>query len=268
MNASTKNTRNLGLSLPPVKRMRGLFKLLALLTLVQVVLSSTSHSLGRAAVSGLGTSYSAPAATRTTRPDTGTLTYEQFTAFVAKNLNAYWQKQFESSGYRAYYARPTLRIVYRFRTIPTPCEDEAGRKVTAALSTGPFYCPANKTIYIPENVFGAITDYSQQRHGDFAIAYVIAHEWGHHVQTLLRTPDKGGATSELQADCLAGIWTNSLESSGLLEPGDYQEAMNALADVGDDALGNPKPWTHGSSAQRQTWFRTGYYTGNVSLCTP
>jgi hypothetical protein len=114
--------------------------------------------------------------------------------------------------------------------------------------------------------------------GDFAQAYVIGHEVGHHVQHILGISDKvqsreDSVKLELQADCFAGIWAHSTQQRGLLEEGDVDEAMNAAAAVGDDRIQrmaghrvNPETWTHGSAAERSSWFHRGFESGQISSC--
>jgi len=108
------------------------------------------------------------------------------------------------------------------------------------------------------------------QHGDLALAYVMAHEWGHHLQNLqgLSTVQYPTSTGkELQADCLAGVWANSTYYEGQLEPGDFEEAMNLAVAIGDDTLGVPEgQGSHGSAQERQTWFKYGYDTGDGSQC--
>jgi len=156
----------------------------------------------------------------------------------------------------------------------------------AQSASGPFYCPTDQKVYIDlgfydelKNRFGAA--------GDFAQAYVLTHEIGHHVQNLLgidskvrRTqqsnPDAANELSvrmELQADCLAGVWGHSTEQRNILEQGDVEKALNAAAAIGDDRLQRmsgrqvtPESFTHGTSAQRVQWFQTGLNSGNLSAC--
>jgi hypothetical protein len=159
---------------------------------------------------------------------------------------------------------------------------------SASAAVGPFYCPADRKIYIDLAFFEDL----KQRYGapgDFAQAYVIAHEVGHHVQNLLGTSDqvrsaqqglgKADANAlsvqmELQADCYAGLWGNHADRSRqLLEEGDIEEALNAASAIGDDRLQKqgqgyvvPESFTHGSSAQRVHWFREGIRQGDVDVC--
>jgi len=159
---------------------------------------------------------------------------------------------------------------------------------SASAAMGPFYCPADRKVYIDLDFFNDL----KQRHGapgDFAQAYVIAHEVGHHVQNLLGTSRKVRAAQqgmgeaqanalsvrqELQADCYAGLWGNHAERSRqVLEEGDIEEALNAASAIGDDRLQKqaqgyvvPESFTHGSSEQRVTWFRRGIEHGDVAQC--
>jgi len=201
--------------------------------------------------------------------------------FVAKVLGSTedtWNKIFQKSGYD--YPAPKL-VLFKGQT-QTACG--AGQ---AAM--GPFYCPADKKVYI-DLVF-----YDQMRHkfnapGDFAQAYVIAHEVGHHIQNLMGTSGKvqearqrarskaeGNRYSvllELQADCYAGVWAHHADGANrILEAGDVEEAMRAAAAIGDDALQKqaqgyavPDSFTHGTSEQRMRWFNQGLKLGDVNKC--
>ena len=158
----------------------------------------------------------------------------------------------------------------------------------AQSAMGPFYCPGDQMVYID------LAFYKEMKHkfgapGDFAQAYVVAHEVGHHVQTLLGISEKvqrakQGASQveanaiqvrmELQADCFSGVWANRAHTNRqLLEPGDLEEGLNAAAAIGDDTLQRkaqghvvPESFTHGSAAQRQTWFVAGLKAGDISAC--
>jgi hypothetical protein len=158
----------------------------------------------------------------------------------------------------------------------------------AQSAVGPFYCPADEKVYIDLSFFDELSRRFGAP-GDFAQAYVIAHEVGHHVQTVLGIEEQvrqaranmsqsdANALSvrvELQADCFAGLWANRAhQERGLLEPGDVQEALGAASAVGDDTLQKqaggrvmPDSFTHGSSEERMRWFETGYRSGNVEDC--
>jgi Predicted metalloprotease len=156
----------------------------------------------------------------------------------------------------------------------------------ARSEMGPFYCPADQTIYIDMSFFNELQQKFGAKVGQFTVAYVLGHEYGHHIQNLLGTLDKVNQLSqrgseaqgnkisvanELQADFYAGLWAKQTDSrEKFLEPGDMQEAMSAAAAVGDDNIQkrgqgyvNQESFTHGSSAQREEWFMKGYNTGDI-----
>lgn len=189
-----------------------------------------------------------------------------------------WGAYFQRSGQT--YAAPKLRV---FRgSEPTAC----GRGEAAM---GPFYCPADRKVYIDLGFYDTLRD-RLGAPGDFAQAYVIAHEVGHHLQNLMGTTEKldrargrvperemnaMSVRLELQADCYAGVWARlSQQAQGWrLEPGDVEEALNAAAQIGDDTLQKrsqgtvvPESFTHGSSAQRVRWFRRGLDAGELRAC--
>jgi predicted metalloprotease len=200
----------------------------------------------------------------------------KFVDFVAGDVDATWKKLFADSG-KTY--EPPIIVLYDSQ-VSTACGN-------APSTVGPFYCPRDKRVYLDLPFMEQL----QQRlgaNGDFAQAYIIAHEIGHHVQNLLgvmddvnlaqqENPDEANELSvrlELQADCLAGIWAHSaVRQEDLLETGDLEEAMTAAAAVGDDRIQkqsgggvNPDTFTHGSGEQRVTWFKNGFETGVPSGC--
>ena len=205
---------------------------------------------------------------------------DQAAAFVATVLASTedaWTQIFRQGG--AQYREPRL-VLFRGAT-RTACG-------MGQSAMGPFYCPADQTVYLDMEFFETLQR-QLNAPGEFARAYVIAHEVGHHVQTLLGTTGKvdslRGRVSErennalsvrmeLQADCFAGIWANkSQQAKNWLEQGDLESAMNAAARIGDDHLQRqqtgmvrPDTFTHGSSAQRQRWFAQGFKTGSVQAC--
>ncbi len=158
---------------------------------------------------------------------------------------------------------------------------------TAQSAVGPFYCPADQQVYIDLGFYQDLKD-QLGAPGDFAQAYVIAHEVGHHVQNLVGISDQVhqaqrrvskteanqlSVKQELQADCFAGVWGASAQGRGILEAGDVDEALNAASQIGDDKLQkrqqgyvNPDSFTHGSAEQRQEWFQRGFSSGDVDQC--
>ncbi|CAN5138479.1 neutral zinc metallopeptidase [soil metagenome] len=201
---------------------------------------------------------------------------DAFISFVLDDVQDFWTEQFASSGRS--YQRSTL-VLYTGGT------DTAGCGYGSA-AVGPFYCPADQQVYIDLAFFEQLASRFGAP-GDFAQAYVLAHEIAHHVQHELgiseqvrarQQEDPAGAAElsvrlELQADCLSGVWAYSALDADLLEDGDLEEGLQAAAAVGDDAIQegagravNPETWTHGSSAQRTRWFRVGFDTGDLNAC--
>ena len=151
----------------------------------------------------------------------------------------------------------------------------------ASAATGPFYCPGDQNLYLDFAFFQELKN-EFRAPGDFAQAYVIAHEVGHHVQNLLGTMDKVqragndnrlSVALELQADCYAGVWANTAAKQGLVEPGDPEEAIRAAQAVGDDMIQKrtqgfvgPDSFTHGSAQQRVEWFTRGFKSGDMRQC--
>ena len=200
-----------------------------------------------------------------------------FVSTVLKNTEVVWSDVFRQNG--STYNAPRL-VLFRGAT-PTACG-------TGESAMGPFYCPGDKKVYIDLGFFDTLKS-QLGAPGEFAQAYVIAHEVGHHVQDELGITAKvdgmrgrlsqsqNNAMSvrvELQADCFAGVWANkSQQSKQWLDPGDIEAAMNAAQKIGDDALQRsagravvPDSFTHGSSAQRQRWFGAGYKDGSIQSC--
>ena len=200
-----------------------------------------------------------------------------FVSTVLADTEDVWGKVFQAAG--SQYQQPKL-VLFRGST-PTACgRGEAGM--------GPFYCPGDRKVYIDLGFYDTLKN-RMGAPGDFAQAYVVAHEVGHHVQNLLGITDKVDAKRgkvsevamnqlsvrvELQADCLAGVWTHhSQQAKGWLDQSDIEEALNAAAQIGDDTLQRksqgtvvPESFTHGSAAQRTTWFKRGLQTGSMNQC--
>lgn len=190
------------------------------------------------------------------------------------SVQAWWTKAFRESG-RTYEPAKTR---FYSGVVQTGCG-------TASSEVGPFYCPGDRYVYIDLGFFDELKTKYGATGGPMAQAYILAHEYGHHVQNLLGLLEQPsgatGATSqavrtELQADCLAGVWAGNAVETGYLEPltrSQVADALNAAAAVGDDRIQaefqgrvTPESWTHGSSEQRQQWFTTGLETGDVNAC--
>lgn len=204
-------------------------------------------------------------------------TMARFVSVVLADTEDVWRDIFSKQG--AQYRDP--RLVLFTGATPTACG-------TGQAAMGPFYCPADEKVYIDLGFYQTMKT-QLGAPGDFAQAYVIAHEVGHHVQNLLGISEKvhaqrqrvsekaGNALSvrqELQADCFAGVWAyHAQEARQILESGDLEEALNAAAQIGDDTLQRsagravvPDSFTHGSGKQRVRWFREGFESGDVRRC--
>jgi len=199
----------------------------------------------------------------------------QFVSFVTDDAQKTWTQILSQQGVTYRHAKVVL---FRDR-IDSACG-------MARSASGPFYCPEDEKVYIDLSFY----DELKQRFGapgEFAEAYVLAHELGHHVQKLIGVEEKVHAAQEqnpraanqlserleLQADCFAGVWGHSTDQRKLLDPGEAREGLNAAAAVGDDRLQrvagrsvNPDTFTHGSSQQRMNWFQKGFSTGEMNAC--
>ena len=202
---------------------------------------------------------------------------KKFVGVVLADTEDVWNSLFHANGLR--YREPHLVLFNRV------AESACGR---ASSAVGPFYCPGDEQVYLDLSFFKQLSG-SLGAGGDFAAAYVIAHEVGHHVQKLLGVAEKFQSQAqglsengrnklsvrmELQADCLAGVWASqTIKMNKVLEEGDIEEAMNAAAAVGDDRLQKvsrgevvPDSFTHGSSSQRQAAFMAGHSKGEAQTC--
>ena len=200
---------------------------------------------------------------------------KDFTVYVFSDAQQAWEGTFRAAG-RPY--TPAQMVLYR-EGVNTGCG-------AASSAVGPFYCPADGRVYIDLSFYDDMQN-SLGAPGDFAWAYVIAHEMGHHIQDVTGTSDEVrrqqqsspaeanqlSVRLELQADCYAGVWANTVFKQGDLEEGDVREAVGASAAVGDDRLQrqaggsiNPDSFTHGTSAQRSKWFEQGYREGSPGDC--
>ena len=247
-----------------------------LIVLLFLFLSSRGGGGGLGVDPGTGQFPQAPGASSTDLEKAPADDAAKFVDFVAGDVDATWQKLFSESG-KTY--EPAVVVLYD-QGVSSACGNTPS-------TVGPFYCPRDKKVYLDLPFMEQL----QQRlnaPGDFAQAYIVAHEIGHHVQNLLgvmedvsreqqENPDSANELSvrvELQADCLAGIWAHSAYAQGdLLESGDLEEGLNAAAAVGDDRIQkqagqgvNPEAFTHGTSEQRVRWFRAGFDSGDPTAC--
>ncbi|MEN5094595.1 neutral zinc metallopeptidase [Pseudomonas protegens] len=221
---------------------------------------------------------SAPATTQARKNPPANDEQAEFVRAILGDTEDTWGQIFQQAGRQ--YQAPKL-ILFRGR-VNSACG-------AATSASGPFYCPADQQVYLDMDFFREMAQRFSAA-GDFAQAYVIAHEVGHHVQTLLGVSAKmqaarqqgrqmegdGGllVRQELQADCLAGVWAyHAQKRLNWLEPGDVEEALNAANAIGDDRLQQqgqgrvvPDSFTHGTSAQRVRWFKTGFNQGQVGQC--
>lgn len=245
---------------------------IVIVVIIGLIFPQTRPILFSLFLNGGGNSAQQVAPSQTHAPTNPNDPQVQFVSTILASTEDVWGAYFKASGQT--YERPKLHL------FPGQTRSGCG---AAAESMGPFYCPADHQVYLDLDFFKEM-DTRFHASGDFARAYVIAHEVGHHVQNLLGIMQKvghptDGATGtsvrlELQADCFAGVWGNRSQAQlNWLQAGDIDAALNAAAQVGDDTLQKgsrgyavPDSFTHGTSAQRSRWFRAGFASGDIKSC--
>ncbi|MDB4966448.1 MAG: YpfJ protein zinc metalloprotease superfamily protein [Myxococcales bacterium] len=207
---------------------------------------------------------------------TSTSNPAKFISCVVSNVQRFWARTLPREGQKY---EPAHMVLFTDAT-PSGCG-------SATAATGPFYCPLDGKVYLDVGFFRELERRFHARGGDFAQAYVVAHEYGHHIQALLgierkvrmaqrqdrETRNAMSVKLELQADCLAGVWGHSAYEKGTVSKSEVAQALDAAAAVGDDRIQkevqgrvNPESFTHGSSAERQRWFETGMSSGDLRAC--
>jgi uncharacterized protein len=196
-----------------------------------------------------------------------------FSRVVLASTEDVWNAKFQSGALPRYGAAPAA---YQQPTLAVFADGVATGCGNATSAVGPFYCPRDEKLYIDPSFYG-VMEKKLKAPGDFAQAYVIAHEVGHHVQNLIgatkvnlpgESDNQTSVRVELQADCLAGVWGHSAKSTLAISDEDLKEAVNAAHAIGDDTLGHARTadYTHGSSAQRIRWFKRGFEGGDARQC--
>ncbi|HET7508403.1 MAG TPA: neutral zinc metallopeptidase [Solirubrobacterales bacterium] len=262
-----------------IGRMGGGAGIVAVIVIVLINVLGSSGGGGFEVGNAFGPQATAPGAAepapipRSEDPDAD---LKDFSVYVFEDVQSTWQKTFAAAGRP--YDRAKL-VLYSGAVSTGGCG-------SATSAVGPFYCPGDESVYLDLSFYKQMAD-QLGASGDFAWAYVIAHEMGHHVQNESGTTaqveqagrdEQGGAEglsvrTELQADCYAGVWASTVYAEGDLDEGDIQEAFGAARSVGDDRLQkqatgtvNPDTFTHGTSQQRRAWFDRGYRTADPGRC--
>jgi len=246
-----------------------------LLLLLSQVLGVDITGLGGSSSSGNSTSQGATGSSGLDPAKDPDRELYEFISFVFDDIQA----KFRAASKEAGKPYQDAKLVVFTDAVDTQCG-------TSSAAIGPFYCPPDQMAYIDLSFYRVLRD-KLEAGGDFAQAYVIAHELGHHMQTLQgidvnvrRQAERDPSTQndlsvrqELQADCFAGVWANSTSERGLLDRGDIEESVNAAKSIGDDRLQemagqqvNPETFTHGTSAQRVRWFKRGLDRGTLDAC--
>jgi predicted metalloprotease len=264
-----------GLPIPMGKAGGGGIGFLVVIVIFLVLRGCGGGEGGGFDVPGLPSGQSVPAQNQPPQGPDAEKKQVEFVNFVLTDLEGFWTEQFQASGETL---QPAGLVIFR-QGVNTGCGQ-------ASSATGPFYCPLDQKAYVDLGFFDELSNRFQAP-GDFAQAYVLAHEYGHHIQQQLGIEQKVRSDSqknpgdenelsvrlELQADCFAGLWGRSAFTEGSLSDGDLEEGIAAAEAVGDDRIQeqaqgrvDPESFTHGTSEQRRTWFRKGFDSGEFEQC--
>lgn len=247
-----------------------------LLVIVGALLGADPQTLLQIATSGGGQNSVPTSASGPVRQSAEENEQAKFVSVILADTEDTWSKIFAAQGKR--YPEPSL-VLFR-DAVNSACGMNSA-------AVGPFYCPPDQKVYIDLSFFNELSQ-KFGAPGDFAQAYVIAHEVGHHLQTVLgiservhairrrastREANQWSVKQELQADCFAGVWGHHAAQRNMLETGDIEEGLRAASAIGDDTIQrraqgrvSPESWTHGSSKQRVKWFGVGFKAGNMNAC--
>lgn len=255
----------------------GISSLIGVVVVLGIIWFATGQNPIDILTGGSGSTSSSSASSSSQLPATGEQAeLRDFVGVVVKETEDLWTEVFAQQG----ETYPAPKVVLFSNQVDTACGAADSR-------TGPFYCPGDQKVYIDLAFYDQLrTEFGAP--GDFAQAYVLAHEVGHHIQNITgvlpefnqrrasMSTEQANAYSvrvELQADCYAGVWANYAGQQNLVEQGDFEEALNAADQIGDDTLQKrmqgfavPKTFNHGTSAQRKTWFERGFTSGNPGDC--